>query len=45
MKRLVRIAVLMSVAWAMAALVPGPALAEETKAVVEADHAFVQALG
>ena len=45
MKQLVRIAVLMSVAWAMAALVPGPAFAEETKAVVDADHAFVQALG
>src|SRR5690348_2186216 len=45
MKRLVRIAVLMSVAWAMAAFLPGPAFAEETKAVVDADHAFVQALG
>jgi hypothetical protein len=45
MKRLVRIAVLMSVAWAMAAFVTGSAFAEETKAVVEADHDFVQALG
>src|SRR5579864_9638454 len=45
MKRLVRIAVLMSVAWAMVAFVPAPAFAEETKAVVDADHAFVQALG
>jgi hypothetical protein len=45
MKRLVRIAVLMSVAWAMAAFVPGKAFADETKAIVDADHAFVQALG
>jgi hypothetical protein len=45
MKRLVRIAVLMSVAWVMAAFVPGSAFAEETKAVVEADQDFVQALG
>ena len=45
MKRLVRIAVLMSVAWGIAAFLPGPAFAEETKAVVDADHAFVQALG
>ena len=45
MKRLVRVAVLMSVAWATAAFIPGPAFAEETKAVVDADHAFVQALG
>ncbi|HEY6935500.1 MAG TPA: nuclear transport factor 2 family protein [Terriglobales bacterium] len=45
MKRLVRIAVLMSVAWALVAFVPGLAFAEENKAVVDADHAFVQALG
>lgn len=45
MKRLVRIAVLMSVAWVIAAFAPGSAFAEETKAVLDADHAFVQALG
>lgn len=45
MKRLVRVAVLMSVAWTMAAFIPAPAFAEETEAVVDADHAFVQALG
>ena len=46
MKRLVRIAVLMSVAWAMAAVGSSQAFAaESTQAVVDADHAFVQALG
>ncbi|HJT00859.1 MAG TPA: nuclear transport factor 2 family protein [Terriglobales bacterium] len=45
MKRLVRIAVLISVAWAMAILAAGPTFADETKAVVEADQDFVQALG
>lgn len=45
MKRLVRIAVIFGISWAMAALAPGLALAAETnQAVVDADHAFVQAL-
>ena len=46
MKRLVRIAVILGISWAMAAAGSGQAFAaESTPAVVDADHAFVQALG
>jgi hypothetical protein len=44
MKGLVRVAVIVSIGWAMAIFGPGQAFAQETKAVVDADHAFVQAL-
>ena len=46
MKRMVRLAVIFGMSWAMAALAPGMAFAAETdQAVRDADHAFVQALG
>ena len=45
MGRMVRIAVIVSIGWAMAAFGSGQAVAAEVnQAVVDADHAFVQAL-
>ena len=45
MKRMVRLAVIFGMSWAMAALAPGLAFAAETnQAVLDADQGFVQAL-